>query len=192
MWAWTLFLAAPLLTDWLQAGEIIPLGSVSSPLKQQWRCRSPLEVAVVSANSKSMLQASYLFCVSIHLFTSVLQCGAVCSGAGLWGCLLRQDKASTWGQGSPSLGDLKQFHNIWVEGSASFGARAKEQEQLHFIPAIPPVSWLVCVQSDHSWESCVVPDVVPGCVRWLILQFYCVLKGYLYSNVPLALFLWRI
>lgn len=124
----------------------------------------------------------------IHLFISVLQCGGVCTGAGLWGSFLLQDKTSMWGQGSPSLGDLKQSHNIWVEGSASFRARAKEQEQLRFIPAIPQVSWLVCVQYNHSWEILCGPSC---CSRLGELTDFTVL---LYSQgifVLLTLFLWR-
>lgn len=147
----------------------------------------------MSANSKYVLQASYLFCMSIHLFISVLQCSGVCS-AGLWGCFLLQEKTSTWGQGSPSLGDLKQSHNIWVEGSASFGARAKEQEQLCFIPAIPQVSWLVCLQYNHSWEIlcgpwcysrlCELTDFTLLLYSQGIFVYQCPLGFVLVENLP--------
>lgn len=141
-----------------------------------------------------MLQTSYLFCMSVHLFISVLHCSGVCSGVGLWGCFLLQHKTNTWGQGSPSLGDLKQSHNIWVEGSASFGIRAKEQEQLHFILAIPHVSWLVCVQYDHSWEvlcgpwcssrQCELTDITLLLYSPGIFVYQCPLGFILVENFP--------
>lgn len=146
----------------------------------------------MSANSKYLLQTSCLLCMWIHLFISVLQCSDVCSGVGLWGCFWLQDKTSMWGQGSPSLGDLKLSCNFWVEGSASFGAIAKSKSNLILsLPSHEFLGWFVCSMITAG-KSCVVPVVVPGCTSWLILQFCCILKGCLCTNVPLASFSWGI
>lgn len=105
----------------------------------------------MSVNSKYLLQASHLFCMSVHLFIGVLQCSGVGCGVGLWGCLLLQGKASMWGQGSPSLGDLKQSHSFGWKAVPALEKELKSKSNLILSLASHEfLGWFV--QYDHSWE----------------------------------------
>lgn len=105
----------------------------------------------MSAGSTYVLQASYVFCMSTHLFISVLEmfCNVVVCAVG-WGCGAASCCRTKQGREGREAPAWEGYSSLITFGWKA--VPALEQEQLHFIPATPQVSWLVCVQYNHSWE----------------------------------------
>lgn len=133
-----------------------------------------MHVTLTSANEKYMLAASYLFCILLCLLIDILVmlCNVGYSTANC--CVIKQVHKS---REALCLWELKQFHNICVEGTH---LQSKNNHILS-MQSHDLLAWYEC-RIMTAGKPFVVPDFVPGCVRLTDLMFVWYSEGVSYCH----------
>lgn len=135
-----------------------------------------MNVTLTSANKKYMLAASYLFCILMYLLIDILVMLCKVGYSAAYCYVIKQVHKS---REALCLWELKQFHNICVEGTHL----QSKSNRILSMPSHDLLGWCEC-RIMTAGKPFVVPDFVPGCVRLTDLTFAWYSQGMLAYHHP--------